>query len=158
MSKALAVPPRARRPPPPSRPVLAAPEPHADPYAAWARAAAWPDVPAEVPLGRFDALRAALGVTQGALAEAVGVHPRTVQRRRAEGGGLAGPGVAEAFVRVERLFGLAVHVFGSPAAAAAWFTGDVPLLADRPLAAVRTERGARAAEQVLGAVEFGFAA
>ena len=125
----------------------------------WARAADADehDAAAPLPLVRFDALQQALGLSLADLGTVTGLVPRTLQRRRARGLDLDAREAAPVR-RLERLFALAVVTFGSPAAAADWFSADVPALGGTPLARAATDPGARAVEHVLAAVEFGFAA
>ncbi len=108
-------------------------------------------------INAFDAVQAFLGVPAAQFAEAVGIAPRTLARRR-QAGRLA-PDESDRLLRTARLAEMALAAFEDADAAAAWFTEPKRLLGgESPLRAADTAPGAREVEDMLYAVEFTAAA
>lgn len=113
-------------------------------------------VRAGLPASSFDALRDALGLPAAALAEALGIAPRTLSRRRA--GGRLAPDESDRLLRAARLTEMAAAALGSPGAAAVWMTRPQALLGEPPLRRADTAPGAREVEDALYAIEYSAAA
>ena len=110
-----------------------------------------------LPATAFDALRGALGLPAPALAEALGIAPRTLARRRSAG--RLAPDESDRLLRAARLTEMAVVALGDPRAGADWMTEPHALFGgETPLRHADTAPGARAVEDALYAVEFTAAA
>lgn len=110
-----------------------------------------------LPTGAFDALQAFLDTPAAGLADAVGIAPRTLSRRRADG--RLAPDESDRLLRAARLAEMALVALGDAPAAAAWLTEPKRLLGgESPLRHADTAPGARAVEDMLYAVEFTAAA
>lgn len=110
-----------------------------------------------LPADAFDALLSFLGVPAAVLAEALGIAPRTLTRRRADG--RLAPDESDRLLRAARLAEMATVAFGDASAAAAWMTEPKRLLGgEPPLRHADTAPGARAVEDMLFAIEFTSAA
>ena len=110
-----------------------------------------------LPARAFDALRDALGLPAPALAEALGIAPRTLARRRSAGRLAADE--SDRLLRAARLTEMAVVALGDPRAGADWMTEPHALFGgETPLRHADTAPGARAVEDALYAVEFTAAA
>ena len=109
-----------------------------------------------LPAAAFDALRDALGLPAAALAAAVGVAPRTLSRRRADGRFTADE--SDRLLRAARLAEMAAVALGDPEAAAEWMTAPHALFGEPPLRHADTAPGAREVEDALYAVEYTAAA
>jgi len=106
-----------------------------------------------LPVYSFDRVRSALGVPAGTLGDVLGLAPRTLTRRRAEG--RLAPDESDRLVRTARLVELAVAVFEDAEAAAAWMSAPSSLLGgESPLAHSDTTPGAREVEDMLYAIEY----
>ncbi len=115
-------------------------------------------VRAGLPAGPFEALSDVLGLTIAQTAALVGMSPRTAGRRLEEG--QFQPGESDRIARVARIVALALETFGRDREdALTWLRSPHPLLSDEPpLERLDTEIGARAVEDVLNAIRYGFAA
>lgn len=110
-----------------------------------------------VPTDAFDHLQAFLGCSASALADAIGIAPRTLARRRQAH--RLSPDESDRLLRTARLAELALAVFEDAAAAAEWLTTPKRLLGgETPLERADTTPGAREVEDMLFAVEFSAAA
>ena len=113
-------------------------------------------VRAGLPAAAFDALRDALGLPAAALADALGVAPRTLSRRRANGRFTAEE--SDRLLRAARLTEMAAVALGDPEAAAEWMTEPLSLFGEPPLRHADTAPGAREVEDALYVVEYTAAA
>ena len=109
-----------------------------------------------LPAAAFGALQDALGLPTAALAAAVGVTPRTLSRRRADGRFTADE--SDRLLRAARLAEMAAVALGDPEAAAEWMTAPHALFGEPPLRHADTAPGAREVEDALYAVEYTAAA
>ena len=110
-----------------------------------------------LPAEAFDALQVFLDVPAAALADALGISPRTLSRRRT--GGRLAPDESDRLLRTARLAEMALVALGDPGAAAAWLGEPKRLLGgESPLRHADTAPGAREVEDMLYAVEFTSAA
>lgn len=95
------------------------------------------------------------GFSTDELARLVHIPPRTYARRVAAKARLDIP-EGERAVRIMRLYDLAKTFFGTHPKTREWMNTELPALGWRtPLQMARTEPGARAVENVLGAIEHG---
>jgi putative toxin-antitoxin system antitoxin component (TIGR02293 family) len=107
-----------------------------------------------LPVKLFFALREQMNVSAEALAEVVGIAPRTLLRRKQAG--KLQKEESERVVRVQRLFEKALDVFEDKAAAQSWFsTPQLGLCGKTALEYADTELGAREVENLLGRIEHG---
>ena len=113
-------------------------------------------VRAGLPAPAFDALRDALGLPASALADALGIAPRTLSRRRADG--RLAPDESDRLLRAARLTEMATAALGGVDAAAVWMTRPHALLGEPPLRHADTAPGAREVEDALYAIEYSAAA
>ena len=110
-----------------------------------------------LPASAFDTLRDALAVPAPTLADALGIAPRTLTRRR--GAGRLAPDESDRLLRAARLAEMAAVALGDQRAGAEWMTGPHALFGgESPLRHADTAPGARAVEDALYAVEFTAAA
>lgn len=110
-----------------------------------------------LPTDALDALRAFLDTPAATLADALGIAPRTLSRRRAAG--RLAPDESDRLLRTARLAEMALVALGDSTAAAAWLTEPKRLLGgESPLRHADTAPGAREVEDMLYAVEFTAAA
>lgn len=103
----------------------------------------------------FDHLQRNLGLSAAGLAQAVGIRPRTLTRRREEG--RLRPDESDRLLRISRLFGRALEMFEEDARAARdWLASPQRALGSvTPLDLARTELGAREVERLIGRLEHG---
>lgn len=114
-------------------------------------------VRAGLPAPAFDALRDALGLPAPALADALGIAPRTLARRRTAG--RLAPDESDRLLRAARLAEMAAVALGDVESGATWMTEPHALFdGETPLRYSDTAPGARAVEDALYAVEFTAAA
>lgn len=110
-----------------------------------------------LPTDALDALQAFLDTPAATLADALGIAPRTLSRRRASG--RLASDESDRLLRTARLAEMALVALGDPTAAAAWLVEPKRLLGgESPLRHADTAPGARAVEDMLYAVEFTAAA
>jgi putative toxin-antitoxin system antitoxin component (TIGR02293 family) len=118
--------------------------------------AEWADAVEEgLPIKDFVVFGRASGFTTEELAKLVHIPARTYARRVAAKARLDIP-EGERAVRIMRLYDLAKAFFGTHEKTREWMNTELPALGWRtPLQMARTEPGARAVENVLGAIEHG---
>jgi putative toxin-antitoxin system antitoxin component (TIGR02293 family) len=110
-------------------------------------------VRAGLPVAAFDRLQAFLDEPAAALAAALGLAPRTLNRRRQSGRLSADE--SDRLLRTARLAELALVALEDADAAARWLTSPKRLLAgETPLERADTAPGAREVEDMLFAIEF----
>lgn len=106
-----------------------------------------------LPVEAFDAVHLALGVTASDLANAVGISPRTLARRRVAGRLAADE--SDRLLRTARLVEMALVALDDVSAAAGWMVrSHARLDGATPLVASGTDPGARRVEDLLAAIEF----
>ena len=109
---------------------------------------------AGLPMGEFSTLQRLLEIPEEELARLVGISAATLHRRKCAGH-LETP-ESERVVRFARLFGLAMEVLESEAAAREWLKSQNAATAgEAPLSYADTEFGAREVEHVLGRLDHG---
>jgi putative toxin-antitoxin system antitoxin component (TIGR02293 family) len=115
-------------------------------------------VRAGLPTEAFERLRELLGVPARELSGALSISERTLVRRREKG--RLTPQESDRLLRLARLAELTLAVFeGDREGARAWLTEPKTLLGgEPPVERADTEAGAREVEDMLYALEFGFAA
>jgi len=106
----------------------------------------------------FERLQEALGLNAHELGALLGISPRTLSRRKAEG--RLRPDESDHLLRVSRLLDRAVALFeNDEVAARRWLTRPNRGLGGRtPLEFSRTEVGAREVEVLIGRLEYGLVA
>ena len=107
------------------------------------------------PYRALERFRGNVGLSREAVAELVGIKPRTLDRRR-EGGRLR-PEESDRLLRASRVFGKTLALFeGDVEAAMAWFRSPQRALGGAaPLDVAKTEIGAREVEGLVGRLEHG---
>jgi putative toxin-antitoxin system antitoxin component (TIGR02293 family) len=95
-----------------------------------------------------------LGIDATDILDLVGIPERTRSRRRHDG--FLKPDEADRLLRVARVFGEAVRVFGSEDKAALWLKTPSPLFGDRtPLSYLDSDGGAHAVSEEIVRIDFG---
>jgi putative toxin-antitoxin system antitoxin component (TIGR02293 family) len=95
-----------------------------------------------------------LGVDAATLLDLIGIPERTRFRRRHDG--FLKPDEADRLLRVARVFGEAIRVFGSEGKAAAWLKTPSPLFEDSaPLSYLDSDAGAHAVNEEIVRIDFG---
>lgn len=108
-----------------------------------------------LPIAAFDRFADTSGVPREALAKAVHVSLRTVQRRR-ETGGRLGPAASERLVRLADLYAHASKVMGDDASARRWMQTPRDVFGNRtPFEMAGSELGAQEVDNLLLRVEHG---
>lgn len=109
---------------------------------------------AGLPLEEFVSLQRLLRIPEEELGRLVGISAATLHRRK-RSGRMETP-ESERIVRFARLFGLAMEVLESEAAAREWLkTENGATAGEAPLSYADTEYGAREVEHVLGRLDHG---
>jgi putative toxin-antitoxin system antitoxin component (TIGR02293 family) len=111
-----------------------------------------------LPVETFDALKRILDLSDQHIASLLHLSPRTVGRRREEG--RFAPDESDRIARLARLVDLALEALNEEQdEVRAWFKSPHALLdGETPLHYSDTEPGARAVEDILNAMRYGFAA
>ena len=107
------------------------------------------------PYGALERFRSNVGLSREAVAELVGIRPRTLDRRKS--GGRLRPEESDRLLRAARVFGRTLALFeGDLGAAMAWFSSPQRALGGAaPLEVAKTEVGAREVENLVGRLEHG---
>lgn len=109
---------------------------------------------AGLPMSEFSTLQRLLEIPEEELGRLVGISAATLHRRK-RSGKLETP-ESERVVRFARLFGLAMEVLESEAAAREWLKSpNTATAGEAPLSYADTEFGAREVEHVLGRLDHG---
>ena len=107
-----------------------------------------------LPWAAFEALVAALAISQAELAATLHIRARTLSRRK-DAGKLEAM-ESDRLFRLARVFAHAVEVFDSRERARDWLeTENRALAGQRPLELLDTDAGAREVDDVLGRIEHG---
>ena len=97
-----------------------------------------------------------LDVDQSLLLRILGVSERTVQRKRLHSERLS-PTASDRLYRIDRIYDLAVDVFGDGSKAAQWLKRPSRALQNEsPLRLLDTDAGTQQVEQELRQIQFGF--
>jgi putative toxin-antitoxin system antitoxin component (TIGR02293 family) len=109
-----------------------------------------------VPRGAAQHLRERLNLTEGELAESLGVSAKTLQRLAKKPAGRLTSAQGDRLYRLARLMALAEEVFEDAQRAREWLREPQRGLGNRvPFALIRNEAGAREVEDLLGRIEYG---
>jgi len=107
-----------------------------------------------LPWAAFEALVAALAISQAELAATLHIRARTLSRRK-DAGKLEAM-ESDRLFRLARVFSHALEVFETPERARDWLESDNRALSgDKPLELLDTDAGAREVDEVLGRIEHG---
>jgi putative toxin-antitoxin system antitoxin component (TIGR02293 family) len=110
-----------------------------------------------LPAERLDRMAAALKVERALLVDILGVSERTLQRKRLHAARLS-PAASDRLARVDRIYRLAVDVFGEGERAAKWLNRPSrPLGDETPLRLLDTDAGSQQVERELLQMQHGFA-
>jgi putative toxin-antitoxin system antitoxin component (TIGR02293 family) len=102
----------------------------------------------------FSILQSLLEIPEETLGRYLGMSNATLHRRKKIR--RLSPSESERLVRFTRLFGIALGVFGTEAAACSWLKTENPGTAgETPLSYADTEFGAREVENLLGRIDHG---
>jgi putative toxin-antitoxin system antitoxin component (TIGR02293 family) len=111
-------------------------------------------IQAGLPVNELEDLQASLGVPMEKLFSIIGLSKATHHRRKASG--RLGLAQSDRVVRVAKLMGKAVKVFGNMEDAKQWLnSSQFGLGGAVPLDYAKTEVGAREVENLLGRIEYG---
>lgn len=93
-------------------------------------------------------------MTQGQVQYLLDISERTLARRKTEQ--ILNKSESDRLYRVARIAALAEEIFGSPAAAAAWFKEEIPTLGSvTPWSLLDTDEGAQRIAELLGRIDHG---
>jgi putative toxin-antitoxin system antitoxin component (TIGR02293 family) len=108
----------------------------------------------KVPFSSVERLAKRLGVERSTILDLMGVPDRTRARRRHEG--VLKADEADRLLRVARVFGEAIRVFGSEGKAALWLKTPSPLFEDSaPLSYLDSDAGAHVVSEEIVRIDFG---
>lgn len=109
-----------------------------------------------LPAGRLEKLEEALAVDRALLLRVLGISERTVQRKHLASARLS-PAASDRLSRIDRIFGLAVEVFGDADKAAEWLKRPSRALGkELPLMLLDTDAGTQQVERELRQIQHGF--
>ncbi len=109
------------------------------------------------PLGKLDRTAKLLNVDRTNLLQVLGISERTLQRKNLLGEPLS-PVASDRLARIERIFALAVNVFGSEEKASLWMKRpNRPLHNEVPLNLLDTDAGTQQVDQELRQLDHSFA-
>ena len=107
-----------------------------------------------LPYRALESVKRRLRLSDSELAEAIGMHPRTLARRKSQARLRAGE--SDRLSRLARVTSRAIEALGSEENALAWLRHSNRALAGAtPLRYLRTDLGARRIEAILSHIEFG---
>jgi putative toxin-antitoxin system antitoxin component (TIGR02293 family) len=109
-----------------------------------------------LPTGKLTQMAQHLAVDRAFLSRILGVSERTLQRKQVQAGRLS-PAASDRLSRIDRIYTLAVDVFGDGEKAALWMKRPSRALANElPLELLDTDAGTQRVEQELRQIQFGF--
>ena len=109
-----------------------------------------------LPAGKLTKMAQLLAVDQELLLRILGVSQRTIQRKHALSDRLS-PAASDRLSRIDRIYTLAVAVFGDGDKAAQWLKRPSRALANElPLKLLDTDAGTQRVERELRQIQFGF--
>lgn len=109
-----------------------------------------------LPAGKLTEMVRLLAVDRALLLRILGVSQRTIQRKQAFSHRLS-PGASDRLSRIDRIYSLAVEVFGDGEKAAQWLKRPSRALANElPLELLDTDTGTQQVERELRQIQFGF--
>lgn len=111
-------------------------------------------VRAGLPMRELAELREALDLPMERVAAKIGMSRATFHRRRKTG--VLSPDESDKAIRLARILGHAISVFGNHEAARQWLSAPQAALGGEiPLDLAETEIGAREVEQLIGRIDYG---
>jgi putative toxin-antitoxin system antitoxin component (TIGR02293 family) len=109
-----------------------------------------------LPAGKLTQMARMLAIDRPVLLRILGISERTIQRKSALAGRLS-PAASDRLSRINRIYALAVEVFGDPEKASQWLKRPSRALADElPLKLLDTDAGAQQVERELRQIQYGF--
>jgi putative toxin-antitoxin system antitoxin component (TIGR02293 family) len=109
-----------------------------------------------LPAGRLAQMVQLLGVDRSLLLGVVGVSERTIQRKHEHAERLS-PAASDRLSRIDRIYALALEVFGSREKAAQWLKRPSRALEnEQPLRLLDTDAGTQQVERELREIQYGF--
>jgi len=109
-----------------------------------------------LPAGRLAQMAQLLDVDRSLLLRVVGVSERTIQRKHVHAERLS-PAASDRLSRIDRIYTLAVDVFGNGEKAAQWLKRPSRALANElPLRLLDTDAGTQQVERELRQIQHGF--
>ena len=109
-----------------------------------------------LPAGRLNRIAKLLGVDRALLLKILGISERTLQRKQVLSARLS-PAASDRLSRIDRLYTLAVEVFGDAKKAADWLKRPSRALGkELPLRLLDTDAGAQQVERELRQIQHGF--
>jgi len=109
-----------------------------------------------LPAGKVTQMAQLLGVDRALLLRILGVSQRTIQRKQVHSERLS-PAASDRLYRIERIYTLAVEVFGDGEKAAQWLKRPSRALANEaPLKLLDTDAGTQRVERELRQIQYGF--
>jgi putative toxin-antitoxin system antitoxin component (TIGR02293 family) len=110
-----------------------------------------------LPAARLDQMAKLLDVDPSALIDVLGVSERTVERKRNRSARLS-PAASDRLSRIDRIYQLAIAVFGDADLAAKWMKRPSrPLVDELPLHLLDTDAGTQQVERELLQIQNSFA-
>ena len=108
------------------------------------------------PAGKLDQMAELLNVDRTVLLDVLGISERTIQRRHSVAAPLS-PVASDRLSRIDRIFSLAVEVFGDQDKAAQWLKRPSRALGNEvPLQLLDTDAGTQQVERELRQIEHSF--
>jgi putative toxin-antitoxin system antitoxin component (TIGR02293 family) len=109
-----------------------------------------------LPPGRLNKIARLLAVDRALLLHVLGISGRTLQRKHVLSARLS-PAASDRLARIDRIYGLAVEVFGDSGKAAEWLKRPSRALGkELPLTLLDTDAGAQQVERELRQIQHGF--
>ena len=109
-----------------------------------------------LPAGRVAQMAQVLDIDRPSLLRILGISERTMQRKDTHAARLS-PAASDRLARIDRIYRLAVEVFGSEEQAALWLKRPSRALAkERPLGLLDTDAGTQQVERELRQIQYGF--
>jgi putative toxin-antitoxin system antitoxin component (TIGR02293 family) len=109
-----------------------------------------------LPAARLNRVAQLLGVDRALLLKVLGISERTLQRKHALSARLS-PAVSDRLSRIDRIYALAVEVFGDDEKAANWLKRPSRALGkELPLWLLDTDAGTQQVERELRQIQHGF--
>jgi putative toxin-antitoxin system antitoxin component (TIGR02293 family) len=109
-----------------------------------------------LPAGRLNKIAQLLAVDRALLLHVLGISERTLQRKRVLSARLS-PAASDRLARIDRIYALAVEVFGDREKAAEWLKRPSRALGkELPLGLLDTDAGTQQVERELRQIQHGF--
>jgi putative toxin-antitoxin system antitoxin component (TIGR02293 family) len=109
-----------------------------------------------LPAGSLNKVARQLAVDRAVLLSVLGISERTLQRKHVLSARLS-PAASDRLARIDRIYALAVEVFGDPGKAAEWLKRPNRTLAkEMPLRLLDTDAGTLQVERELRQIQHGF--